>query len=105
DLPFLDPATVTALRAAADGADGALLVDADGRDQVLTSCWTTALLVERAVGDLAGAPLRALLRGLEPVRVPSAAGVDVDTPDDLDRARASLGDDPHRGSCADAGSA
>lgn len=91
DLPFLDAGTVTALREAAVNADGALLVDDGGRDQVLTSCWSTARLRERATGDLDGAPLRALLRGLEPVRVRSAAGVDVDTPADLARARGLLG--------------
>ncbi len=92
DLPFLDAATVDVLRAAAAGHDGAVLVDADGRDQVLTSCWTTARLRERAVGDLSGAPLRALLRGLEPVRLAAPdprAVADVDTPEDLERARQS----------------
>ncbi|MCU1692442.1 MAG: Molybdopterin-guanine dinucleotide biosynthesis protein MobA [Frankiales bacterium] len=90
DLPFLDAATVALLVAAAEGSDGALLVDAEGRDQVLASCWSTQRLRERASGDLAGAPLRALLRGLEPVRVRSSAGDDVDTPDDLARVRAAL---------------
>lgn len=91
DLPFLDRATVALLREQADGRDGALLVDADGRDQVLTSAWSTAGLRERAVGDLAGAPLRALLRGLDPVRLPAPdprAVRDVDTPEDLEQARA-----------------
>ncbi len=91
DLPFLDTATVDQLRRAAEGADGAVLLDDEGRDQVLTSAWTTERLRERAVGDLAGRPLRALLRGLEPVRLPAPdprAVQDCDTPDDLARARA-----------------
>ena len=57
---------------------------------MLTSAWSTARLRERAVGDLAGAPLRALLRGLDPVRLPAPdprAVRDVDTPEDLERAR------------------
>ena len=90
DLPFLDAATVQALRAAAEGADGALLVDGGGRDQVLTSAWSTDLLRAQASGDLAGAPLRALLRGLAPVRLPAPdprAVRDVDTPADLEAAR------------------
>jgi molybdopterin-guanine dinucleotide biosynthesis protein A len=94
DLPFLDAATIALLRASAEGHDGAVLVDADGRDQVLTSAWTTARLRERAAGDLSGRPLRALLRGLEPVRLtaPDPRTVeDCDTPDDLARARARAG--------------
>ncbi|MCW2606426.1 MAG: mobA, partial [Frankiales bacterium] len=90
DLPFLDAATVDLLLGAAEGHDGALLVDADGRDQVLTSAWRTAALRARATGELDGAPLRALLRGLEPVRLPAPdprAVQDVDTPEDLERAR------------------
>lgn len=93
DLPFLDAATVDLLLAAARGRDGALLVDADGRDQVLTSAWARACLRERATGDLAGQPLRALLRGLDPVRLtaPDPRAVqDVDTPADLARARVAL---------------
>lgn len=91
DLPFLDAATVALVREQAEGREGALLVDADGRDQVLTGCWSAGLLRERAVGDLAGAPLRALFRGLDPVRLtaPDPRTVrDVDTPEDLARARA-----------------
>ena len=89
DLPFLDVATVAVLRAAAQGADGAVLVDDEGRDQVLTSCWSTVRLRDRAVGDLHGQPLRAVLRGLVPVRLPAPdprAVRDVDTPEDLARA-------------------
>jgi molybdopterin-guanine dinucleotide biosynthesis protein A len=94
DLPFLDAATVRVLREAAEGADGAVLVDGEGRDQVLTSAWTTARLRERATGDLHGKPLRALLRGLDPVRLAAPdprAVADVDTPEDLARARRQAG--------------
>lgn len=93
DLPLLTAGVVAALRRAAAGADGALLVDADGHDQVLTSVWSTGGLRTAAAGqDLHGAPLRALLRGLSVVRVPLAdAGAadwfDCDTDDDLRRAR------------------
>ncbi|MDP9435787.1 MAG: molybdenum cofactor guanylyltransferase, partial [Actinomycetota bacterium] len=41
DLPFLDGATVARLRAAAEHADAALLVDDEGRDQYLCSVWRT----------------------------------------------------------------
>jgi molybdopterin-guanine dinucleotide biosynthesis protein A len=93
DLPLLTPAVVAALRRAADPADGALLVDADGRDQVLTGVWSTAALRRGVEGrELAGAPLRVLLRGLRAVRVPltdagAADWFDCDTDDDLRRAR------------------
>lgn len=40
DLPFLDATTVRALRRALE-RDGALLVDADGRDQLLVGVWRT----------------------------------------------------------------
>jgi molybdopterin-guanine dinucleotide biosynthesis protein A len=93
DLPLLAPCVLAALRRAADHADGAVLVDDDGRDQVLTSVWSTAALRTGAESrDLHGAPLRVLLRGLRVARVPLAeAGVDTwfdcDTDDDLRRAR------------------
>jgi molybdopterin-guanine dinucleotide biosynthesis protein A len=93
DLPSISARVVDVLRAAAEGHDGALLVDDDGVDQVLTGVWSTAALRAAVAGhDLADRPLRPLLRGLDVVRVPAAeAGVpgwaDCDTPDDLARAR------------------
>lgn len=93
DLPQIDASVVTALRAAAAGQDGALLVDDDGRDQVLTGVYSTARLRAAAAGqDLAARPLRVLLSGLDLVRVPAAdVGVpgwrDCDTPQDLAAAR------------------
>lgn len=93
DLPHVRAELVTALRAAAAGHDGALLVDDEGRDQVLTGVWSTAVLQRAAAGrDLAGAPLRVLLDGLDVARLPAAelglAGwADCDTPEDLARAR------------------
>lgn len=93
DLPTVSAPLVHALVTAAAGHDGALLVDDDGRDQVLTGAWSTAALQAAVAGrDLHGAPLRAVLGGLDVVRVPAAdvgaAGwADVDTPADLDRAR------------------
>lgn len=93
DLPFLTPAVVDLLLAAAQDGDGALLVDDDGREQVLTGVWRTAALREAAVGDLAGAPLRRVLGALAYARVPAPADgpapwLDCDTPQDLAAARA-----------------
>jgi molybdenum cofactor guanylyltransferase len=94
DLPFVDGRTVDALRVAAAGHDGALLVDDDGREQLLAGCWSTAAL-RRAVrdqGELAGSSVRAVLTGLRRAHVRVQAPgpppwLDCDTADDLERAR------------------
>lgn len=96
DLPFLDAATVRRLLAALDGDggdrwDGALLVDADGRDQPLAAAYRTAPLraARTALGDPAGRPLRGLLAPLRLTRLPDPAGAafDCDTWDELAAAR------------------
>lgn len=95
DLPFLDAGTLRALLGAADGHDGALVVDGDGREQWLCGAWSTAALRAGLAGlDPHGARLRAVLGGLDAVRVrpPVAAGApapwtDCDTPEDLAAAR------------------
>ncbi|MFC0040991.1 molybdenum cofactor guanylyltransferase [Actinomadura rayongensis] len=93
DLPFLRPAHLAALLAAAGrtGA-GAVLVDADGREQWLAGCWHAPTL-RTALGAYDGASLRGLLGPLRPapVRLPADARppwFDCDTPEDLTRARA-----------------
>lgn len=93
DLPQVSGGLVRSLREAAAGHDGAILVDDDGRDQVLTGVWSSAALRGAAAGqDLHGRPLRALLDGLDVVRVPAAdvgldGWADCDTAEDLQRAR------------------
>lgn len=91
DLPFLDTGTVGRLLAAVGDADGALLVDAEGRDQPLTGAYRTAALRAALAGpaDPSGRPLRTLTDGLRLVRVPDAAGAsfDCDTPEELAAAR------------------
>lgn len=94
DLPFLDAATITRLVDAVGDHDGALLVDADGRDQLLVGVWRTAALRTVMTGSGHGARLSALLAGLDPVRVrpqdadpSSAPWFDCDTEDDLRTAR------------------
>ncbi|XUL89454.1 NTP transferase domain-containing protein [Streptomyces galilaeus] len=104
DLPFLEPATVrrllTALRT--DGTEGALLTDADGRDQPLVAAYRaralrrelTALTKEH--GGLTGLPLRRLTAALELTRVPDpVASFDCDTWDDLAIARARIREHGH----------
>ncbi|GLW54333.1 hypothetical protein Kpho01_23440 [Kitasatospora phosalacinea] len=98
DLPFLDAATVRRLLAALDdpARDGALLVDAAGRDQPLAAAYRTAPLraALAALGDPAGRPLRRLLDGLHLARLPDPAGAsfDCDTWDELAAARERAGD-------------
>ncbi|QNP71456.1 NTP transferase domain-containing protein [Streptomyces roseirectus] len=100
DLPFLAPDTVRRLLAALDaGADGALLADADGRDQPLVAAYRSAALRRElaALGDgLAGLPLRRLTAGLHLTRVPDpVASFDCDTWDDIATARARIREHDH----------
>ncbi|MEV7724629.1 NTP transferase domain-containing protein [Streptomyces sp. NPDC087917] len=103
DLPFLDRDTVhTLLTAAAEAPadrDGALLRDADGRDQPLVAAYRVeALRRESAVlatehGHLRDLPLRALTAELRLVAVTAAeplASFDCDTWEDLAAARARI---------------
>ncbi|SOD85134.1 NTP transferase domain-containing protein [Streptomyces sp. Ag109_G2-15] len=104
DLPFLEAATLerllTVLRAA--GADGALLTDADGRDQPLVAAYRTAALRRElaalAAGPdgLTGLPLRRLTGALDLTRVPDPlASFDCDTWDDIANARARIREHGH----------
>lgn len=71
DLPFLTRDVVRALRTAATVRDGAVLLDADGRDQHLLGAWQVAALhaALAAVSDPHGAPLHRTLAGLDVQRV------------------------------------
>ncbi|WP_411121150.1 NTP transferase domain-containing protein [Streptomyces sp. x-19] len=109
DLPFLTAATVRALldaatASAASPRDGALLCDADGRDQPLVAAYRSVplrraldrLRVER--GTLTDLPLRPLLSALALARVPDAsatASFDCDTWEDLGTARARIREHGH----------
>jgi molybdopterin-guanine dinucleotide biosynthesis protein A len=94
DLPFLDGATIEALRtAAADagagGPAGAILVDATGRDQPLVGCWSTQALRAALPAAPAGGSMWRLLAPLQLVRIPAGMPLlDCDTPYELDMARA-----------------
>lgn len=104
DLPFLEAATVrrllTALRDT--GADGALLTDAEGRDQPLVAAYRTAALRRELAalaaghGGLNGLPLRRLAGALQLTRVPDPlASFDCDTWDDIADARARIREHGH----------
>ncbi len=100
DLPFLAPEVIDRLVAAlgrSAGADVALVVDQSGRDQYLLGAWRVAPL-RTALARLAPLPGRAmgeLVRAVNVTRIElpatgdvPAPWIDVDTPADLDRARA-----------------
>lgn len=72
DMPFVTMATLLRLRSAADGHDGAALVDADGRRQ-LAMVLTTARVrdVRPPYGDEFGLPMHQLLSRLDLVEVPA----------------------------------
>ncbi|MFV8184956.1 MULTISPECIES: molybdenum cofactor guanylyltransferase [unclassified Streptomyces] len=104
DLPFLGTATVrrllTALRAS--GTDGALLTDADGRDQPLVAAYRTdalrRVLAALSTGHdgLTGLPLRRLIAALDLTRVQDpVASFDCDTWDDIASARARIREHGH----------
>ncbi len=90
DLPFLRGEHVAALRVAAQEAGGAVLVDADGREQWLVGVWRLGRL-RAALAAYDGNSLRGLLAPLEPALVRLAnwppPWFDCDTPEDLERAR------------------
>lgn len=94
DLPFLGAALVHSLWTQAAGHDGAVLVDADGREQWLAACYARDVLEHRiaaqaAPGGAAGLSLRRLLAGLDLVRVPDPEGesFDCDTWEDVRHVR------------------
>ncbi|MER6073280.1 NTP transferase domain-containing protein [Streptomyces sp. NPDC001817] len=104
DLPFLKPATLRQLLTALGDtdADGALLTDADGRDQPLVAAYRTAALRRELAAltagpdGLTGLPLRRLTGALSLTRVPDPlASFDCDTWDDLVNARARIREHGH----------
>ncbi|MEU6403900.1 NTP transferase domain-containing protein [Streptomyces sp. NPDC046985] len=104
DLPFLGPAVVRRLTDAlrAGRADGALLTDADGRDQPLVAAYRAPALrralaaLARGHGALAGLPLRRLTAELDVIRLSDdLSAFDCDTWDDIAAARARIREHGH----------
>lgn len=87
DLAGVAPSTVERLGAALGDADGAVLVDDQGRRQWLIGVWRTERLRAAIPAEPHGAALRRVLGPLAIVDVPAAPGesADIDTPGDLDR--------------------
>ncbi|MBT2478807.1 NTP transferase domain-containing protein [Streptomyces sp. ISL-94] len=98
DLPFLDRETVRSLLDGAAAGEGALLRDADGRDQPLVAAYRAEplrreiALLATEHGRLTGLPLRSLTAELDLTRVEAQplASFDCDTWDDLAAARARI---------------
>ncbi|MBH1934690.1 NTP transferase domain-containing protein [Streptomyces sp. AV19] len=100
DLPFLGADAVRELVAAAVGAEGALLTDADGRDQPLVAAYRAEplrreiALLATEHGTLTGLPVRLLTAELSLARLPyHEASFDCDTWQDIGAARARIRDD------------
>ena len=93
DLPGITPDTVLRVCSAVveSGAEGAVLVDEGGNEQLLTSAWRSSSLVAavRSRPDWAGQALREMLAPMSRVWVPAIGdeAADVDTPADLARWR------------------
>lgn len=102
DLTGVTASTIRRLRAALGSAEGAVLVDADAHRQWLIGVWRFDALHRALPAQCAGASLHRTLGGLSIVDVPAAGTevADVDTAQDLDRARRSS--DLHIGHTGDA---
>ena len=85
DAPFAGAAVPALLDAVGQSFDGAIGVDAGGRDQPLLGAYRLAPLLAALPAEPAGARLRDLVAGLHLARVPVAAraALDLDTPADL----------------------
>lgn len=97
DMPLVGAAVDALLAAAADGPDGAVLVDAAGVRQPLAAAYRPGWLTDRlaALGDPAGQPVRRLLDGAAVTEVPDRwqASADFDTWPDRDRIEELLRDE------------
>jgi molybdopterin-guanine dinucleotide biosynthesis protein A len=101
DAPFAGEAVPSLLAAVTGDVDGAIGVDANGRDQPLLGVYRVAALgtALASVGDPSGARLRNVVAGLRLARIPidERAALDLDTPEDLATAERLL----RRGSSAE----
>ncbi|HEY7717658.1 MAG TPA: NTP transferase domain-containing protein [Pedococcus sp.] len=94
DMPYAGPAAseLAAALAADTGVEAVVGRDGDGTLQPLLAAYRTSALRAALPPEPAGTPLRRLLDGLRvrAVSLPDGTSLDVDTPDDLERARPRL---------------
>ncbi|MEU4892134.1 NTP transferase domain-containing protein [Streptomyces sp. NPDC044780] len=97
DLPFLTPETVEALLTGIEDAEGAVLIDSDGREQPLVAAYRAEplrreiALLATEHGGLGGLPLRLLVSELALARLQHpTASFDCDTWEDITTARARI---------------
>ncbi|MFF5582882.1 NTP transferase domain-containing protein [Streptomyces hygroscopicus] len=102
DLPFLNPETVETLLTGLRGAEGAVLVDPDGREQPLVAAYRAEplrreiALLATEHGGLGGLPLRLLVSELALARLQHpTASFDCDTWEDITTARARIREHGH----------
>nr|WP_307819188.1 NTP transferase domain-containing protein [Streptomyces sabulosicollis] len=102
DLPFLTHETVETLLAGLQGAEGAVLIDPDGREQPLVAAYRAEplrreiALLATEHGGLGGLPLRLLVSELALTRLRHpTASFDCDTWEDITTARARIREHGH----------
>jgi molybdopterin-guanine dinucleotide biosynthesis protein A len=95
DLPFVSREVTQRLIVAARDRDGAIVIDDDGRDQMMLGMYATEALRARLsrIANTVGASMGELIDGLDLQRVADAAAAfDCDTYDDVAAARQKVGD-------------
>ncbi|OPF82057.1 molybdenum cofactor guanylyltransferase [Streptomyces antioxidans] len=102
DLPFLTHETVATLLTGLQGAEGAVLIDPDGREQPLVAAYRAEplrreiALLATEHGGLGGLPLRLLVSELALARLRHpTASFDCDTWEDITTARARIREHGH----------
>jgi molybdenum cofactor guanylyltransferase len=90
DYPFVTSEVIASLLSAAAGHDGAALGDASGQmHYVVGAYWTYALRVAIAERSMDESSMRSLFANLDVAGLRNErAALDIDTPEDLERARA-----------------
>jgi molybdopterin-guanine dinucleotide biosynthesis protein A len=95
DLPFVTSGSIRRLADAACGRDGALMIDANGRDQSMLGVYRTDALRRRlaALRETLGASMKELIEDLDLRRVEDAVSAfDCDTAEDVVVAREKAGE-------------
>jgi molybdopterin-guanine dinucleotide biosynthesis protein A len=90
DLPYVEAGDIAALTSGAEGRDGAIFVDGNGRDQPLVGVYRADRLraALARLPETTGAAMHAVVDHLDIARIVNdRAAQDCDTPEDLEEAR------------------